>query len=84
MTPTTNQPQGQDDRLTPRRGRARELSPLHLALRARLRDDSSRHHPAAPSGKINDNNNRREVGPLQASTVGPLQVTTPSSSSARS
>ncbi len=26
---------------------------------------------------INDNNNRREVGPLQASTVEPLQVSTP-------
>lgn len=62
--------------MTPRRGRARELSPLRLALRARLRHDSSRHHPP-PSGKINDNNNRREVGPPQASTMGPLQASTP-------
>jgi hypothetical protein len=30
------------------------------------------------SGNINNTNNRREVGPLQASTTGPLHVATPS------
>ena len=29
------------------------------------------------SGNINTNNNRREVGPLQASAVGPLQTAAP-------
>ena len=33
--------------------------------------------PTAGSGNIQTNNNRREVGPLQASTPGPLQVATP-------
>ena len=31
-------------------------------------------HQAAASGNINTNNDRREVGPLQASTPGPLQA----------
>ena len=31
---------------------------------------------AGRSGNINTNNNRREVGPLQASAVGPLQTAT--------
>jgi hypothetical protein len=30
------------------------------------------------SGNINTNNNRREVGPLQASAVGPKQTAAPS------
>ena len=34
-------------------------------------------HPAGLSGNINTNNNRREVGPLQASAVGPLQTAAP-------
>ena len=42
----------------------------------RLRDDGRGNHPTTRSGKIQINNNRREVGPLQASTPGPLQVAT--------
>ncbi len=37
--------------------------------------------PTASSGNIQTNNNRREVGPLQASTPGPLQVATTTVSS---
>jgi hypothetical protein len=52
-------------RLSPR-------SPSRYALRP------SRRQPRCPlpgrSGKINTNNNRHEVGPLQASVVGPLQT----------
>jgi len=33
---------------------------------------------AGRSGNININNNRREVGPLQASAVGPVQTAAPS------
>jgi hypothetical protein len=33
---------------------------------------------AGQSDNINTNNNRREVGPLQASAVGPLQTAAPS------
>ena len=33
-----------------------------------------RHRDHTGSGKMNINNNRREVGPLQASAVGPLQT----------
>jgi hypothetical protein len=32
--------------------------------------------PTARSGNIQNNNQRREVGPLQASTPGPVQVAT--------
>lgn len=52
-------------RLSPR-------TPSRYALRR------SRRQPRCPllgrSGNINTNNNRREVGPLQASAVGPLQT----------
>jgi hypothetical protein len=40
----------------------------------RLRDSSSRSINTNASGKINTNNNRRQVGPLQAIAPGPAQA----------
>src|SRR4051812_6941777 len=40
----------------------------------RLRDSSSRSNRTTASGKINTNNNRRQVGPLQAIAPGPAQA----------
>ena len=58
----------------PRGGHARDLSPLRLALRARLRDDRSRHRTPPCSGKINNDTNQRGVGPLQAVALGPSEA----------
>src|SRR3954468_18280695 len=40
----------------------------------RLRDSSSRCITTTASGKINTNNNRRQVGPLQVIAPGPAQA----------
>src|SRR4051794_37683529 len=40
----------------------------------RLRDSSPRSMTTTASEKINTNNNRRQVGPLQAVTPGPAQA----------
>jgi len=47
------------------------------ATRSGLSDDSRGKHSAGQSVNINTNNNRREVGPLQASAVGPVQTAAP-------
>ena len=63
---------GQDSHL--RSQRPYPAHPLRLApTRSRLRVDSRGTPSAGRSGNINTNNNRREVGPLQASAVGPLR-----------
>ena len=49
-----------------------------LALRAQPSRRQPRHAaPTGQSGNINTNNNRREVGPLQAVAPGPVQVIVP-------
>jgi hypothetical protein len=49
------------------------------ATRSDLSVDSRGWLPAGRSVNINTNNNRREVGPLQASAVGPVQTAAPNS-----
>ena len=68
----------QQRRLTP----TRKARPRPSPLRRRPTGDGSvttvaATPPTTRSGNIQTNNNRREVGPLQASTPGPLQVATP-------
>jgi hypothetical protein len=55
-----------------RRGYRRSASPYGLGSTA-----TAAHHQPPGSGNITTNNNRREVGPLQASAVGPLQTAAP-------
>ena len=55
---------------------AHPRSPSRYALRLSRRQP--RHRLTGRSGNINTNNNRREVGPLQAAAPGPLQVAAPS------
>ena len=51
------------------------LSPLrHSPYGLGLRDDSRGSLPTGQSGNINTNNNRRQVGPLQAIAPGPVQA----------
>ena len=65
--------------MTPRPGAApAAIAGKPLALRARVFPSTAAATPSAGrSGNINTNNNRREVGPLQASAVGPVQTATP-------
>ena len=49
-------------------------SPLHLALRARLRDDGRAAPPHQHQATSHQQINQREVGPLQAVALGPLQA----------
>ena len=57
----------------PRRGYRRSASPYGLGSAT----TAATSHQPTRSGNINTNNNRREVGPLQASAAGPLQTAAP-------
>jgi hypothetical protein len=68
--------------MTPRPGAAHAATAgKPFALRAQAFPSTAAHcSPTGRSGNINTNNNRREVGPLQASAVGPAQAATPRTS----
>jgi hypothetical protein len=65
--------------MTPRPGDApAAIAAKPLALRAQaFATTAAVLLSAARSDNINTNNNRREVGPLQASAVGPAQTAAP-------
>jgi hypothetical protein len=65
--------------MTPHPGAApAAIAAKPFALRAQAFATTAAALPSAGgSGNINTNNNRREVGPLQASAVGPVQTAAP-------
>ena len=63
--------------LTPARKARTRRSPLRpRATRSASRRQARLASHTSQSGNINTNNNRRQVGPLQASAVGPAQTST--------
>jgi hypothetical protein len=70
--------------MTPGAGAAHAaIAAKPLALRAQaFATTAATCSPTAPSGNINNNDNRREVGPLQASAAGSAQTAAPTSNGA--